>query len=244
MATLKSSAKKSPEVTAPQGLSRGEREAAKRARKLRRQTSEDEQKLWHQLRDKQLDGFRFKRQRSIGKYIVDFVSDEAKLIIELRDQMPDSNPIEKARAAYFKAQGYLVLHMLNNEVTASIKTGLEAIRKHLRGEDVAPDVVPEETVKSKKAAAPKVAKKLAADREPESAVEMTAKAALPAKKVAAKKTVAKKVVAKTAATESEAVESTIKTKSVVKTATTKKPAAKKPAVKKLAAKNKAEESGA
>ena len=240
MATLKSSAKKSPEVTAPQGLSRGEREAAKRARKLRRQTSEDEQKLWHQLRDKQLDGFRFKRQRSIGKYIVDFVSDEAKLIIELRDQMPDSNPIEKARAAYFKAQGYLVLHMLNNEVTASIKTGLEAIRKHLRGEDV----VPEETVKSKKAAAPKVAKKLAADREPESAVEMTAKAALPAKKVAAKKTVAKKVVAKTAATESEAVESTIKTKSVVKTATTKKPAAKKPAVKKLAAKNKAEESGA
>ncbi len=224
----KANAKKAPEA-APQGLSRGEREAAKRARKLRRQTSADEQKLWHQLRDKQLDGFRFKRQRSIGKYIVDFVSEEAKLIVELRDRLPDSNPIETARAAYFKAQGYLVLHMLNNEVSASIKTGLEAIRKHLRG-----DVAVEETAKPKKVT--KAKQSVAAS---ELAAEGPADTDAPAKKVAAKKPAVKKVTAKKAtrnavdvAADESADEPVTGKTTVVKKATAKKPAAKKPVAKK------------
>lgn len=199
MATAKS---KQPSQTAdkelaPQALSRGEREAAKRARKLRRQTSGDEQKLWHQLRDKQLDGLRFRRQRPIGKYIVDFVCDEAKLIVELNDKLPDSNPVEKARAAYFKAQGYKVVHMLNSDVGASIKTGLEAIRKNLKADVIAADAAqePSAVIKAKKVTKPKVAKL-------ESVAESTTDDAggEPAKQPAAKKPAAKKPAAKKTAT--------------------------------------------
>lgn len=224
----KPNAKNAPEAV-PQGLSRGEREAAKRARKLRRQTSADEQKLWHQLRDKQLDGFRFKRQRSIGKYIVDFVSEERKLIVELRDRLPDSNPMEKARAAYFKAQGYLVLQMLNNEVSASIKTGLEAIRRHLRGDEAV-----EKTAKPRKVT--KAKQSVAA---PELAAEGIADTDAPAKKVAAKKSAAKKAVAKKAimnvadvAADESADEPVAEKITVVKKAAAKKPAANKPVAKK------------
>ncbi len=162
MATAK--AKKTPQAAArepgPQALSRGEREAAQRARKLRRQTSAEEQQLWHQLRDKQLDGFRFRRQRPIGKYIVDFVSDEAKLIIELNDKLPEPNPVEKTRAAFLKTQGYKVIPMLNSEVAGSIKTGLELIRKNLHADLSAstPAVVAEPKPKSKAKAASNAAK--------------------------------------------------------------------------------------
>lgn len=166
MATAK--AKQNPQAAdkelAPQALSRGEREAAKRARKLRRQTSGDEQKLWHQLRDKQLDGLRFRRQRPIGKYIVDFVCDEAKLIVELNDKLPESNPVEKARAAFFKAQGYKVVQMLNSDVVASIKTGLEAIRKNLKTAVIVADDAADEP--AKKPAAKKPAAKKPAAKKP------------------------------------------------------------------------------
>lgn len=171
MATAK--AKQNPQAAdkelAPQALSRGEREAAKRARKLRRQTSGDEQKLWHQLRDKQLDGLRFRRQRPIGKYIVDFVCDEAKLIVELSDKLPESNPVEKARAAFFKAQGYKVVQMLNSDVVASIKTGLEAIRKNLKTAVIVADDAADEPAKkpaAKKPAAKKPAAKKPATKKP------------------------------------------------------------------------------
>lgn len=171
MATAK--AKQNPQAAdkelAPQALSRGEREAAKRARKLRRQTSGDEQKLWHQLRDKQLDGLRFRRQRPIGKYIVDFVCDEAKLIVELNDKLPESNPVEKARAAFFKAQGYKVVQMLNSDVVASIKTGLEAIRKNLKTAVIVADDAADEPAKkpaAKKPAAKKPAAKKPATKKP------------------------------------------------------------------------------
>ena len=166
MATAK--AKQNPQAAdkelAPQALSRGEREAAKRARKLRRQTSGDEQKLWHQLRDKQLDGLRFRRQRPIGKYIVDFVCDEAKLIVELNDKLPESNPVEKARAAFFKAQGYKVVQMLNSDVVASIKTGLEAIRKNLKTAVIVADDAAGEP--AKKTAAKKPTTKKPAEKKP------------------------------------------------------------------------------
>ena len=193
--TLKAAA---PEL-APQGLTRGERDAALRARKLRRQTSAEEQQLWHQLRDKQLDGFRFRRQRPIGKYIVDFVCDEAKLIIELNDKSPESNPVEKARAAFLKARGYKVISILNSEVATIIKTGLELIRKHLKadGSTNTPTDVAEPKLKSKSKS--KVASKTTKTAKivsAEIADETSATTKLATKKTAVKKVGAKTPVAK------------------------------------------------
>ena len=54
-----------------------------RARKLRKELTPAEQKLWAYLRGNNLHGVNFRRQHAIGNYIVDFVSIRNKLVIEL-----------------------------------------------------------------------------------------------------------------------------------------------------------------
>ena len=54
-----------------------------RARLLRRNQTDVELKLWRFLRNRQLGGCKFKRQAPRGRYIVDFLCDDAKLIVEL-----------------------------------------------------------------------------------------------------------------------------------------------------------------
>ncbi len=54
-----------------------------RARALRKNLTDAEKLLWRHLRDRQLDGCKFRRQHPIGKFIVDFVCVEKKLVIEV-----------------------------------------------------------------------------------------------------------------------------------------------------------------
>jgi len=54
-----------------------------RARSLRRNQTTVELKLWRFLRNRQLGGYKFRRQAPRGRYIVDFLCDDAKLIVEL-----------------------------------------------------------------------------------------------------------------------------------------------------------------
>lgn len=53
------------------------------ARMLRKEATSAERVLWQYLQDRNLEGFKFRRQQPLGKYIVDFVNFEANLIIEL-----------------------------------------------------------------------------------------------------------------------------------------------------------------
>lgn len=53
----------------------------KRARALRNTPTDAEDRLWQQLRRRQLAGFRFRRQMPLGGYIADFVCLEARLIV-------------------------------------------------------------------------------------------------------------------------------------------------------------------
>jgi len=54
-----------------------------KARLLRKSSTDAEMQLWHKLRNRQLKGYKFKRQVPIGNYIVDFMCATAKLIIEV-----------------------------------------------------------------------------------------------------------------------------------------------------------------
>src|SRR4051794_34921571 len=54
-----------------------------RARQLRANASEAEQKLWYFLRNKQINGLRFRRQYPLGPYFADFVCLPARLVIEV-----------------------------------------------------------------------------------------------------------------------------------------------------------------
>jgi very-short-patch-repair endonuclease len=54
-----------------------------RARGLRQTMTDAERVLWRHLRNRQLSGFKFRRQHEVDRYIVDFVCTEALLIVEL-----------------------------------------------------------------------------------------------------------------------------------------------------------------
>ena len=89
-----------------------------------------EQRLWARIRRKQLGGFRFRRQHTVGPYIADFACLEAKLIVELDgDQHGRGNaPTRDAkRDDYLREQGFEVLRFWNNTVYEEIDGVLEAI---------------------------------------------------------------------------------------------------------------------
>lgn len=80
---------------------------------------EAERRLWVRVRNKQLGGFRFRRQHTIGPYVADFASIDAKLVIELDGEQhgfPDAQAHDAARDNYMVKEGWMVLRFWNKEV--------------------------------------------------------------------------------------------------------------------------------
>lgn len=101
----------------------------KNAKSLRTNQTDAENRLWYQLRAHRFMGLKFKRQKPIGRYIVDFVCIEKKLIIELDGgQHADQMEYDKVRDDAFKADGFSVLRFWNNEVMQEMEAVLEKIR--------------------------------------------------------------------------------------------------------------------
>jgi len=61
----------------------GEGKLTKSARRLRRDMTEAERKLWSRLRNRQLDNVKFVKQCPVGPYIADFAARSLRLVIEL-----------------------------------------------------------------------------------------------------------------------------------------------------------------
>ncbi|MBN9086850.1 MAG: DUF559 domain-containing protein [Reyranella sp.] len=80
------------------------------AQELRNTATEAEKLLWRHLRGRQLNGFKFRRQHPMGKYVCDFVCLEAGLIVELDgSQHVIDAPYDARRDAYLRQHGYRVL---------------------------------------------------------------------------------------------------------------------------------------
>ena len=90
-----------------------------------------ERKLWFALRDRRLDGFKFRRQATIGPFIVDFLCIDARLIVEL-DGGQHSEGVDAPRTAYLEAQGYRILRFWNNDVVDRFEGVLDTIARTLR----------------------------------------------------------------------------------------------------------------
>lgn len=90
------------------------------ARGLRKGQADAEQALWQQLRNAQL-GVKFRRQQPIGKYIIDFISMDLKLIVEVDGGQHDDSAHDKLRDAFLGGEGYQVLRFWNNEVLENIE---------------------------------------------------------------------------------------------------------------------------
>ena len=99
-----------------------------RARALRKNLTDAEKLLWRHLRDRQLDGCKFRRQHPIGKFIVDFVCVEKKLVIEV-DGGQHATKVEAdlQRSEYLRKRGYSTLRFWNNEVLQKTESVLEAV---------------------------------------------------------------------------------------------------------------------
>jgi very-short-patch-repair endonuclease len=103
------------------------------ARRLRANATEAEQKLWSKLRKRQLHGFQFRRQYSIGPFFIDFVCLEAKLLIEVDgSQHADQEEQDERRSAFLRTNGYRVLRFWNFEVTSDVDSVVEKIAEVLR----------------------------------------------------------------------------------------------------------------
>jgi very-short-patch-repair endonuclease len=104
------------------------------ARALRYSPTEAERLLWGQLRFWQIDGYKFRRQQPLGKYIVDFVCFEKGLIIELDGgQHAEQLNYDGERDAWLRAQGFSVVRFWNNEVLQNIGSVKETIFNKLEG---------------------------------------------------------------------------------------------------------------
>jgi len=98
------------------------------ARSMRRVSTDMERKFWWLVRDRRLGGHKFKRQFLIGRYIVDFVCLEARLVVELDGgQHADQFAYDQVRDAYLKARGFRVLRFWNTEFLTNKDGVLETL---------------------------------------------------------------------------------------------------------------------
>src|SRR5690349_10328203 len=98
------------------------------ARRLRVDQTDAEHRLWSRLRGRQLDGFKFRRQHSIGPFVADFFCLEAKLVVELDgSQHADQLEQDERRTEYIREAGYAVLRIWNHEVISEIDAVLQRI---------------------------------------------------------------------------------------------------------------------
>jgi len=99
-----------------------------RARRLRRDMTDAERRLWRHLRQRQLVSARFRRQVPIDRFIADFVSHEARLVIEVDGGQHDlEDAAEKERTRIIESHGYRVLRFSNRDVLANTQAVLETI---------------------------------------------------------------------------------------------------------------------
>ena len=100
------------------------------AKSLRRTQTDAEHKLWYRLRAHRFLGRKFKRQKPMGRYVVDFVCLEEKLIIELDGgQHSASVEYDHVRDSWLRGEGYTVLRFWNNELMNEMEGVLERIRQ-------------------------------------------------------------------------------------------------------------------
>ena len=103
---------------------------------LRNDSTSAETILWQGLKKSQLRGRKFRRQHSIGPYIVDFYCPAEKLAIELDGAVhndPGRQEYDAERETFLRRQGIRIVRFENREVFEDVEVVLEEIAFHFRG---------------------------------------------------------------------------------------------------------------
>lgn len=100
------------------------------AKELRKNQTEQEKRLWHELRNRRFFNLKFKRQVPIGNYIVDFLCVEKMLIIELdggQHNFDKNVSYDNQRTMFLEGLGYKVLRFWNNDINENLEGVLQQI---------------------------------------------------------------------------------------------------------------------
>ena len=102
------------------------------ARKLRRHATKAEDILWSLIRNRQIDGLKFRRQVPLLGYTVDFLCIERKLVVELDGRQHGwEHGYDSARTEEIERHGFRVIRFTNAEVIGDRDAVIAAIRKAL-----------------------------------------------------------------------------------------------------------------
>ena len=102
-----------------------------RRRELRQKSTSQEKILWERLRNNEL-GYKFRRQYSVGGYILDFCCANKKLGIEIDGPVhQQSKEYDKLRDTLTTDLGYTILRFSNSEVESDIEAVIHKISSTL-----------------------------------------------------------------------------------------------------------------
>jgi len=106
------------------------------SRRLRAEATAAEEILWQELRRDRLDGFRFRRQHAIGRFVLDFYCPARRIAIEIDGGVhdePHQAARDEARTQALEAQGIAVFRLRNEEILSDLPGALEQIRNTASG---------------------------------------------------------------------------------------------------------------
>ena len=103
-----------------------------KSRQLRKNMTPQERKLWYIIKNRQFNGYRFRRQFPLGQYIVDFICREKKIIIEIDGGQHNeikNIQYDNERTEYLISEGYKVLRFWNNDIDKNIGGVYEKLKE-------------------------------------------------------------------------------------------------------------------
>jgi len=106
------------------------RELVSYARVLRNNMTRAEIILWSRLREKKINGYKFRRQQPVFDYIVDFYCHELKFIIEVDGEihsLPEKTNYDSKRDKILKINGYHIIRLTNLEIETELDSTINKI---------------------------------------------------------------------------------------------------------------------
>ncbi len=110
-------------------------EIFRRAEVLRNHLTETKKLLWARLNNKQISGFKFRRQHPINQFIVDFYCHKAKLVIEIDGKIHEQKEVaehDEGREYMLKGFGLEVLRFTNQEIETNLENVISQIQIKVR----------------------------------------------------------------------------------------------------------------
>jgi very-short-patch-repair endonuclease len=106
------------------------RQISPHASQLRRDRTDAEEKFRQAVRNRQIDGFKFRFQHSLLPYIADFACLEAMLIVEIDGGQHDEAR-DTRRTAFLESEGFEILRFWNNDVLTNLDGVIHVVRQAL-----------------------------------------------------------------------------------------------------------------